>query len=157
MALDPLSAILLFFTQLNPAVFWLAVGIILCVMELVLPTAFVEFLPGVSALIVAGLSLFIPSFLIQVVLWVGLSAALIVFSRRLLSKQKAPHSLAEAQEARTLTEIPVGEAGRVICDGNSWRAKCSDPEMAIAPHQSVFVVGRQGNTLIVIPEHLLHS
>jgi membrane protein implicated in regulation of membrane protease activity len=157
MALDPISAILLFFSQLNPAIFWLAVGFILCVMELVLPTAFVEFLPGVSALIVAGLSLFIPYFFIQVVLWVGLSAAFIVLSRRFLSKQKVPQSLAEAQEAQTLTAIPPGEAGRVIYDGNSWRAKCSDPEEAIAPHQPVFVVGRQGNTLIVIPEHLLQS
>jgi membrane protein implicated in regulation of membrane protease activity len=157
MAPDPFSAILLFFSQLSPTVLWLAVGIILCVMELVLPTAFVEFLPGVSALIVAGLSLFIPNFLVQVLLWVGLSAAFILLSRRFLSKQKAPHSLDSAQEAQTLTAISPGEAGRVICDGNSWRAKCSDPEMAIAANQPVFVVGRQGNTLIVIPEHLLHS
>ncbi len=157
MALDPISAIFLFFSQLNPAVLWLAVGIILCGMELFIPTAFVEFLPGVSALIVAGLSLFIPNFFIQVVLWAGLSTVLTVLSRRLLSKQKVPHSLAEAQEAQTLTAIPPGEAGRVIYDGNSWRAKCSDPEQAIAPDQPVLVVGRQGNTLIVIPEHLLQS
>lgn len=143
--------------QMSPTIIWLLVGAILCLLELFVPTAFVEFMMGLSAFAVAGLSLILPQFSVQVVLWMLLSLISIVASRRILSKWKSPRTLEAAKEAETLTAIAPGEAGRVLYEGNSWRARCDDPQMAIAPKQKVLVVGRQGNTLIVMPEYLLHS
>ena len=93
---------------------------------------------------------------LQIGLWMVLSLVLIVLSRRLLPNRKVP-TIEDAKEAETLTEILPGQAGRVIYEGNSWRARREDYQMAIAPNQKVLVVRREGNTLIVVPEHLLHS
>jgi membrane protein implicated in regulation of membrane protease activity len=80
----------------------------------------------------------------------------VLASRRLIPKGKA-RAIEDAKEATTLTEIPPGEAGRVIFEGNSWRARCEDYDTAIPPNKNVIVVGRKGTTLIVVPENLLHS
>jgi len=57
--------------------------------------------------------------------------------------------------AETLTEIPAGKEGRVLYEGNLW-ARCDDHNLAIAPNQKVYLVRREGTTLIVLPENLLH-
>ena len=140
---------------LSPSMFWLVAGSILCLLELVLPTAFVAFLMGISAFVVALVASILPQFSLQVVLWLVLSTVLVVVSRRFLPHPKASKNL-DAREARTLTEIPVGETGRVLYEGNSWSARCEDEAEAIAPNQKVFVVRREGNVLVVIPQKLLH-
>lgn len=142
--------------SLSPTVLWLIAGVILCIMEITLPTAFVEFTMGVSAIVVGLVALVVPQFGIQVVLWLALSVILTVLSRRFIPQGK--HQLiADATEAQTITEILPGQTGRVLYEGNSWRARCEDDEMAIAPNQRVYVVERQGNTLIVLPESLLRA
>jgi membrane protein implicated in regulation of membrane protease activity len=55
----------------------------------------------------------------------------------------------------TLTEILPGQAGRVLYEGNSWRARCDDDKLSLAPGQKVYVVSREGTTLIVMPENIL--
>jgi membrane protein implicated in regulation of membrane protease activity len=45
---------------LNPSLLWLIAGAILCFMELIFPTAFVEFMMGVSADLVALIALVLP-------------------------------------------------------------------------------------------------
>ncbi|NJL39264.1 MAG: NfeD family protein [Leptolyngbyaceae cyanobacterium SL_5_9] len=139
---------------LNPTVLWLIAGVILCVMEITLPTAFVEFTMGISAIIVGLVALVVPQFGIQVALWLALSVIFTVLSRRFIPQTK-PRSIADATEAQTITEILPGQTGRVLYEGNSWQARCEDDEMAIAPNQRVYVVERRGNTLIVMPESLL--
>ncbi|NES72772.1 MAG: NfeD family protein [Okeania sp. SIO2D1] len=141
---------------LNPTIFWLLAGAILCFLELLVPTAFVEFIMGLSAFVVAGVSLLIPSISVQVALWMIFSVASIFAFRRLLPNQTVA-TIADAQEAETLTEILPGQPGRVIYEGNSWRAKCDDESGAIAAHEKVIVVRREGNTLFVLPENLLNS
>ena len=141
---------------LNPTVIWLLAGSILCLMELLLPTAFAAFMMGLSAFLVALVSLILPQTGLQVVLWMAFSAVLIFLSRRFLPRSK-PSTLEDATEAETLTEILPGQTGRVIYEGNSWQARCEDHKLAIAPKQKVYVVGRKGTTLIVVPESLLHS
>lgn len=123
-------------------------------MEFVFPTAFVEFMLGVSALVVAVLSLVVPAFTVQVALWLILSAASIVLSRRFFTPKRRV-LLGDDAEGKTLTEIPTGDAGRVLYEGNSWRAKCADERTAIAPNQKVYVIRREGNTLIVLPRSLI--
>jgi membrane protein implicated in regulation of membrane protease activity len=142
--------------SLSPTVLWLIAGVILCIMEITLPTAFVEFTMGVSAIVVGLVALVVPQFGIQVVLWLVLSVILTILSRRFIPQSK--HLLiADATEAQTITEILPGQTGRVLYEGNSWQARCEDDEMAIAPNQRVYVVERRGNTLIVMPESLLRA
>ncbi|NES99037.1 MAG: NfeD family protein [Sphaerospermopsis sp. SIO1G2] len=137
---------------------WLVVGIILCLMELLLPTAFVEFMMGVSAFVVALLSfLGLSKVWLQVVVWLLLSTFLVIFARRFLQPPARRSKLTDAVTAETLTEILPGKAGRVLYEGNSWRARCDDDKITLAPGQMVYVVSREGTTLIVMPENILHS
>lgn len=140
---------------LNPTMIWFLIGAVLCLIELFVPTAFVAFVLGISALLVAAVASIVP-FNLQIVLWMGLSLLLVVVSRRFVRFSVASMKL-DATEAETLTEIPAGQAGRVLYEGNSWAARCEDQTLDIAANQRVLVVRRQGTTLIVVPERLLHS
>ena len=136
---------------------WLLAGSGLCLLELFLPSAFVAFMMGISALMVAVLSQFGLSVWLQVAVWLLLSTILVVLSRRFLQPRRHKSKIQDAVIAETLTEIPAGKTGRVIYEGNSWRARCDDDKLDIASHQIVYVVRREGTTLIVMPENLLHS
>lgn len=136
---------------------WLLAGAVLCLMELALPTAFVAFMMGISAFVVAAMSLIFPQIALQVFFWLALSTAFVLLSRRFLPKGRQMTKLQDAIVAETLTEIPAGKEGRVLYEGNSWRARCEDHKLAISPSQKVYVVRREGTTLIVLPENLLHS
>lgn len=111
---------------------------------------------GISAFVVALLALVIPQVGVQVAIWLVLSVILTLLSRRLVPRRKA-RIIEDSREAQTLTEILPSQTGRVLYEGNSWQARCDDPEMAIAPNQRVIVVERRGTTLIVVPEHLLRA
>lgn len=134
------------------AIFWILLGVALCVMELMIPTAFLESALGVSAVLVGVVAMVLPmTFNWQVALWMVLSL-LMFWALRRFAPRRQPPALMDATEARTITLIPPGQSGRVIYEGNSWPACCSDREIEIATDQTVIVVGRQGNTLIVMPE-----
>ena len=139
---------------MSPTIFWLLAGAALCLMELFVPTAFIIFMMGLSAFAVGVVSLIVPVVSVQVALWMVLSVAFIFSLRRLLPKVKVA-TLSDAQEVETLTEIPAGEAGRVLYEGNSWRAKCEDETLAIPANQRAIVIRREGNTLFIMPEKLL--
>ncbi|HAX74629.1 MAG TPA: hypothetical protein DCY88_02040 [Cyanobacteria bacterium UBA11372] len=142
---------------LNPAIAWLVAGMLLCLVEAFVPTAFTAFAMGISAFLVAVVAKLFPKFLaLQVGLWMVCSVASVYLTHRLMPKRKVT-AIEDATEAQTLTEILPGQTGRVLYEGNSWRARCGDDKCAIAPNQKVYVIGRQGTTLIVMPEHLLHS
>ncbi|MBF2075377.1 MAG: NfeD family protein [Synechococcales cyanobacterium C42_A2020_086] len=134
---------------------WLIAGVLLCVMEFVLPTAFVELTMGLSAILVAFIAFVVPSFGVQVAIWFGLSLALTLLLRRFLPKRSSS-KLIDAHEAQTLTAIPAGQTGRVLYEGNSWQARCEDESLTIAPNQIVYVVGRRGTTLLVLPKSLIY-
>ncbi|MDJ0674487.1 MAG: NfeD family protein [Calothrix sp. MO_167.B42] len=137
---------------------WLIVGTGLCLMEFFLPTEFVTLMMGISAFVVALLAgVLLGKLWLQVLVWLLLSAVLVVFSRRLLTPRRRSSQIQDAIIAETLTEIPPGKSGRVLYEGNSWRAQCDDEKIAIAPQETVYVVRRQGTTLIVMPERLLRS
>ncbi len=144
--------------MVSPALLWLIAGAILCFSEAIFPVAFVAFMMGISAIIVAAIALVIPSFPIQVVLWLSLSTISIVGSRRFVPKKKLSNSMVgDAAEGETLTEIPPGKIGRVLYEGNSWQAICADHTISISSNQKVYIVNRKGNTLVVLPEFLPSS
>jgi membrane protein implicated in regulation of membrane protease activity len=130
--------------------FWIGLGLILCVMELVFPTAFVELVMGLSALLMAFASLVVPSFGVQVFLWMIVSLMGVFGIRRFLPR-KLPKILRNAQEAKTLTAIAPNGTGRVQYEGSPWQARCQDQATAIAPGTQVMVLDRDGTTLIVMP------
>lgn len=136
---------------MNYALFWLILGTVLCLMELFIPTAFVEFTLGVSALIVSLVAFVVPWFSAQAALWMVLSITFIFCLKRFMP-QRTPTILLDATEARTLTAIAPGETGRVLYEGNSWQARCDDETTTIGADQTVVVVRRKGNTLYVMPE-----
>ncbi len=136
---------------MTPALIWIIAGSVLCLMELVFPIAFVAMMMGISAIIVAGIALIIPNVAVQSVAWLLISVLLIAGSRRFVPKRINRLSLQDAVEAETLTAIAPGQSGRVLYEGNSWRAECQDASTAIAAMEKVYIVGRKGNTLIVYP------
>lgn len=137
---------------MTPALVWVMIGVVLCLMELLIPTAFLESALGLSALAVALIAfLVIPTNInYQILLWMLLSFLIFWALKRFIPNKTAP-ALREATEARTTTEIAPGQIGRVIYEGNSWQAKCSDANASVGPDQEVFVIERKGNTLIVMP------
>ncbi|MBD1916007.1 MULTISPECIES: NfeD family protein [Cyanophyceae] len=141
---------------MNYPMFWAILGAIFCLMELFLPTGFVESTLGLSAFIVALVALGVPSFSFQIVVWVTLSLVFIFLLLRFVPK-RTPYSLQESTEARTLTAIAPGQTGRVIYEGNSWQARCDDETITVGANQPVVVVRRKGNTLYVIPESALRA
>jgi membrane protein implicated in regulation of membrane protease activity len=141
---------------LNSTAIWLIAGVLLCLMELFLPTAFIEFMMGISAIVVALVAQVVPHFGIQIGLWLVLSVISIALVRRFMPTRPS-ESIEDAQEAQTITEIPPGATGRVLYEGNSWQARCGDQDVTIAPNQRVYVIARKGTTLIVIPESLINS
>ena len=141
---------------MNYPLFWAILGAVFCFMELFLPTGFVESTLGLSAFVVALVALVVPSFSLQIVLWVALSLVFIFSLRRFVPK-RTPYSLQESTEARTLTAIAPGQTGRVIYEGNSWQARCDDETMTVGADQPVVVVRRKGNTLFVMPESALRA
>jgi membrane protein implicated in regulation of membrane protease activity len=130
--------------------FWIGIGLALCMLELIFPTAFVELVMGLSAIVVAFVSLVLPHFGLQVLLWMVVSLVSVFLVRRYLPP-KVPQILQESLEATTLTAITPGEKGRVLHEGSPWAARCEDKRLAIAPQTKVMVVGREGTMLVVMP------
>ena len=142
---------------MNISLIWLIAGSILCLMELIFPTAFVAFIMGVAAILVAAVALVVPNPSLQMVLWLLLSSSLIFASRRVFTPKRHRNNLGDDGEGETLTAIAPGKTGRVLYEGNSWRAKCDLETQAIAPHEKVYVLRQEGTTLIVLPAKILDS
>ena len=140
----------------NPTLLWIVAGGILCLMELVFPTAFVAFMMGIAALIVAVVSLVLPHYTVLVTLWLIVSLWLIISARRFFTPKRKISMTGDDPEGETITAIPAGRTGRVLYEGNSWRARCADQTRDIPPHEVVYIVKKQGNTLIVLPSKILN-
>jgi membrane protein implicated in regulation of membrane protease activity len=156
---DPLCflAVTLPLLAISPSLIWLILGLVFCGFELMLPNAFVSMMMGISAFVLVGVAFVLPHLGLQVLVWMGLSGALVFKGRQFFMLKQKMDLLPDAHEAETLTNIPQGKTGRVLFEGNSWQARCADDTVEIAPNQKVYVVSQQGTTLIVMPEDLLHS
>lgn len=141
--------------NLSPTSFWAIAGLIFCLMEIFVPSAFTESALGISAFGVAIAALVIPQLWLQALIWLGLSIGLLLLFRRMSRGRRNRSWHMDALDARTLTAIPAGETGRVLYEGGSWQAQSYDPEVEIAANQAVDVLHREGNTLIVMPRKAL--
>jgi membrane protein implicated in regulation of membrane protease activity len=141
--------------EISPSGWWAIVGITLCVIELLIPTAFIAVCMGVSALLVAIVALGLPTwFGFQIAIWMLLSIGLVLWGYR-LNQQRSSRKIQESTEAEALTAMMPNQTGRVLYEGASWSAKCADGVDSIAAQEQLHVVGREGNMLIVMPMRLL--
>ena len=137
--------------EISPSGLWAIVGAILCLLELLVPTAFTAVCMGVSALLVAIVALAIPSWIgAQIVIWMVCSCGLIALGYH-INKKRTSRKIQESTEAEALTAMMPDRPGRVLYEGTSWRAKCAEGVESIADHEQLHVVGRDGITLIVMP------
>ena len=141
--------------MVSPTLFWIIAGVILCCMEFVFPTAFVSFMMGIAALLVAAVSLILPQYTLLMGLWLIFSTGLTILSRRFFTPKRKVSITGDDLEGTAIGGIPAGSVGRVLYEGNSWQAKCADETRDIAPNEPVYVVRKQGNTLIVLPSRML--
>lgn len=104
---------------------------------------------GIAGIITAIASLTIDELGVQLLIWGVLSVALAVVFRGLVPRESK--DLLPALEAEVSQLIPKGGAGEVHYEGSYWAARCQISDIAIDAGQTVQVVGRQGNTLVVLP------
>lgn len=147
-----------FVSHFSPSTSWFMVGILLLALELLvpLPTLLVAGAAGLGALVVAGvLAIGYIHVSLQIGLWLFSSGFFIWYSRRFIPK--GTWKLKDAVEAVTITEIPPGQTGRVKYEGNSWKARCENTSLAIPTAEKVYVLRKEGTTLVVVPENWLNE
>jgi membrane protein implicated in regulation of membrane protease activity len=141
--------------EISSSGWWAIIGITLCAIELLVPTAFIAVCMGVSALLVAFVALGLPTWTgLQIALWMLLSIGLVIWGYR-LNQQRSSRKIQESTTAEALTAMMPNQTGRVLYEGASWSAKCADGVESIAAQEKLQVVGREGNMLVVLPTRLL--
>lgn len=138
---------------IHPALYWLIIGVILFVLEMVLP-GFVLFFFAMGAFITALIAYFFPlGAAWQLVLFMAASL-LSLFLLRDLMKRRFSTAAFDQQDADTdqalipagekgvvsVTIVPPGE-GRIKCAGSSWRATADE---RIEEGEIVAVVRQKG-------------
>jgi len=145
-----------YMSNFSPSASWFIVGLILIFLEILvpLPTLLISGAMGIGALCVAAILAVINVHIsIQMLIWVAASTLLIWYTRRFAPK--GTWNIKDAECGVTLTEILPGQTGRVKYEGNSWKARCDDSKTQISADAKVYVLRRQGTTLIVMPEDWL--
>ena len=140
---------------MSTSLVWLILGISLCLAELILPTTFIVFNMGIAAILVGTISAVLPFPNVLIALWVVFSLLGVILSRRFLTPKRKNKNLGDDREGATLTTILPGKTGRVLYEGNSWQARCADENTIITQDEVVYILEKQGNTLIVLPRKLL--
>lgn len=143
---------------MTPRLIWFISGILLLALELIvpLPTMLVAGAVGIGALVVSGVMWLLPiPPLVQFLIWAISSGLFVQYSRRFVPTHH--FQIKEDDEAVTLTEILPGQAGRVKYEGNSWKARCEDIKIRIPANETVYVLRKQGTTLVVVPKTWLSS
>lgn len=134
---------------------WLIVGIVFLGLGILVGEPGIAAI-GLAAIITAIAALSVPSLSIQLIIWSILSLALAVVLRGLVSRKPQNDHQWQA-EAEVTEAIPEGRTGEVAYEGTLWKAKCDIPDVRLPRGELVHVVGRRGNTLIVMPTRFIDS
>ncbi|WP_008310100.1 NfeD family protein [Leptolyngbya sp. PCC 6406] len=127
---------------------WLVWGLGLLGLSLLLPEPTIVSL-GCASLVTSLVALTLTGLPQQLLVWGILSSAFILIFRGLVPRQSK--ALAPARYAQVREMIPAAGVGRVFYEGGLWQARCQISDVAISPEETVSVVGRQGNVLLVTP------
>lgn len=138
---------------------WIALGLVLVVLELAAPGGFYFIFFGVGALVVGVLSALDvagPEWA-QILLFSLLSLlSLVLFRSRILGKLQGSKRATDMDtlvgEVATVAEgLPPGAVGKVELRGTAWSAK-NTSEVALKPGERCVVIRVEGLTLFVGPE-----
>lgn len=163
------------FRMVHPPLFWFLLGSFLCAIDVFFIPKTIPFtykyivlMMGISAWVtsmvlwqIAQLLGFNWQFVMyeefgtQIVYWMGVSMAFIIWIRPMFHRRK-PVQLDQELEATAITEILPGKIGRVLYEGSSWQARVENYSGGIEANQKVYVLRCEGNTLIVVPDTLFH-
>ena len=150
-----------FETLQNIGILWMVAGIILIILEVIIPGGFVVFI-GISAMITGGLSYFeiIEKISIQYVFWAVSSLLLIIIFRRQVHKwfpalerynPISDYTEMFGKEVEVICEVgPESEEGRVRFQGTTWKAKSR--EEVIPAGRRAKTVGKKNITLFITEE-----
>lgn len=127
---------------------WLVAGLMLLSFSLLVPRPIVAAL-GFAGVLTAVAARHVAPLPSQLFIWGMLSGGFTLMLRGLVPQESK--ALEPVRYARVLEPIATGGVGRVHYAGSSWLARCQISDGAIAPGSQVTVVGRQGNTLIIVP------
>lgn len=137
----------------NPWMAWLAVGVLFLIVEL-LTTALVSIWFVPSAIITCLLSFVVDSLLIQIAIFVVLSAVFMVVCRKIYNKHiKKPVDDVDQNEkllgkTATVTEDTNGITGRILVGDVYWRAVSENGDI-IQKGETVKIKGVNGTTLVI--------
>lgn len=137
----------------NPWIMWLAVGVLFLIVEL-LTTALVSIWFVPSAIITCLLSFVVDSLLIQIAIFVVLSAVFMVVCRKIYNKHiKKPVDDVDQNEkllgkSATVTEDTNGITGRILVGDVYWRAVSENGDI-IPKGETVKIKGVNGTTLVI--------
>ncbi len=137
----------------NPWIAWLAVGVVFLIVEL-LTTALVSIWFVPSAIITCLLSFVVDNLLIQIAIFVVLSAVFMVVCRKIYNKHiKKPVDDVDQNEkllgkTATVTEDTNGITGRILVGDVYWRAVSENGE-TIPKGETVTIKSVNGTTLVI--------
>ena len=137
----------------NPWIMWLAVGVLFLIVEL-LTTALVSIWFVPSAIITCLLSFVVDNLLIQIAIFVVLSAVFMVVCRKIYNKHiKKPVDDVDQNEkllgkTATVTEDTNGITGRILVGDVYWRAVSENGDI-IQKGETVKIKGVKGTTLVI--------
>jgi len=138
-----------FLENLPPYQIWLLAGLLGLGINLLVPEPTLGAL-AIAAIITAIVSLTVANVGIQFLIWAIVAVTLALMMRGFVPSRTAP-GLEEPSEAEVCIAIPQGGLGEVSYEGSFWSARCQISDVRIDAGQMVHVVGREGNTLIVMP------
>lgn len=137
------------FPNLPIYLLWLTGGLLTLVVSAVAPEPTI-FALGIAAVITAIAALSIPNISVQFLIWAILAVVMALILRSMVPAESAS-GLEDPPEAQVQIAIPRGGVGEVSYEGSYWSARCQISDIAIAAGETVRVVGRTGNTLMVLP------
>ncbi len=137
------------------ALIWLAIAIVLLILEVTTASFEGLMVAAVAALLLSILTALVslPP-LLQVAFFVALTVIGTAWITRWSSRRtpsSEPFHLQE-EHAEVIASIPAGGQGRVRWRGQSWSAVSLDPAVDLNKNDVVMVMGREGTQLQVLPQ-----
>ncbi len=140
--------------EVSPAVLWIVAGLVMMLLEMVVPGVFLLWL-GLAAL---GTGIVVhllgAVFWVDVLVFAVLAAGSIVLALRLrgAKRETALNTPASGLVGREALALEFhGRTGRVRVGDSDWNARLAEGAAAPAPHDLLRVVGVEGTTLVVGP------
>ncbi|KHC90689.1 hypothetical protein Mc24_07158 [Thermotoga sp. Mc24] len=133
-------------------VFWLVLGVILMVAEILTPTFFI-FWFGVGALAASLVSLYLGVY-VQIIVFAAVSIVLVFFTRRLVQNWESPRKI-HVEEIAGKVAIVIETidnrkgTGLVKINGDVWRAYVEDDDEIIEKGEHVKIMKVEGAHVVV--------